>query len=216
MTPIEKNVIVVDEQGNKYEATYPKRAKGLVKNGRARFIDENTICLACPPKNNNLNNLEDIKMSENNNIISENNSATVGNNGFTKEAIFEQIKKIHEQLSQPLDSIHRFGEALTDALGEHEYQDDETRNQAISEIQTIFLLREQNIAERENSLRQLLSYYMKMYDDALAQEQAEKLTRREKIANEMLKILNDPNQEVLAKQQAKELLSIYLTFDSDT
>lgn len=49
MTPIEKNVCVVDEQGNEYEATYPKRAKGLVKNGRARFLDESTICLACPP-----------------------------------------------------------------------------------------------------------------------------------------------------------------------
>ena len=35
--PIEKNVIVVDEQGNEYEATYPKRAKGLVKSGRARY-----------------------------------------------------------------------------------------------------------------------------------------------------------------------------------
>ena len=33
-----KNVIVVDEQGNEYGATYPKRAKGLVKNGRARFV----------------------------------------------------------------------------------------------------------------------------------------------------------------------------------
>jgi hypothetical protein len=40
-----ENVIVVDEQGNEYRATYPKRAKGLVKNGRARFIDENKICL---------------------------------------------------------------------------------------------------------------------------------------------------------------------------
>ncbi len=47
---MEKNVIVVDEQGNEYEATYPKRAKGLVKNGRARFVAENKICLACPPK----------------------------------------------------------------------------------------------------------------------------------------------------------------------
>ena len=60
-TPIEKNVIVVDEQGNEYEATYPKRAKGLVKNGRARFVAENKICLACPPNEN----LEDNKMSEN-------------------------------------------------------------------------------------------------------------------------------------------------------
>ena len=49
MTPIEKNVRIFDEQGNEYEATYPKRAKGLVKNGRARFVEENTICLACPP-----------------------------------------------------------------------------------------------------------------------------------------------------------------------
>lgn len=47
MTPIEKNIIVVDEQGREYEATYLKRAKGLVKNGKARFVDENKICLAC-------------------------------------------------------------------------------------------------------------------------------------------------------------------------
>lgn len=54
-----KNIAVIDEQGNRYEATYPKRAKGLVKNGRARFVDESTICLACPP-----NQSEDKKMSE--------------------------------------------------------------------------------------------------------------------------------------------------------
>ena len=29
--PIAKNVIVVDENGNQYEATYPKRARNLVK-----------------------------------------------------------------------------------------------------------------------------------------------------------------------------------------
>ena len=63
-TPIEKNVIVVDEQGNEYEATYPKRAKGLVKNGRARFVAENKICLACPP--NKI--MEENKMENNNKI----------------------------------------------------------------------------------------------------------------------------------------------------
>ncbi len=50
----------MDEIGNVYEATYPKRARGLVKNGRARFINEHTICLACPPSIT-----EDIKMTEN-------------------------------------------------------------------------------------------------------------------------------------------------------
>ena len=47
--------------GNEYEATYPKRAKGLVKNGRARFIDEHTLCLACPPNDY----LEDKSMNNN-------------------------------------------------------------------------------------------------------------------------------------------------------
>ena len=59
MTPIEKNIIVVDEQGNIREATYPKRAKGLVKKGRARFISESMICLACPPEK-----LEENEMSD--------------------------------------------------------------------------------------------------------------------------------------------------------
>ena len=61
MVPITKNICVVDEQGNEYEATYPKRAKGLVKQGRARFIDESTLCIACPP---NILNLEDKNMSD--------------------------------------------------------------------------------------------------------------------------------------------------------
>lgn len=58
-----KTVIVIDEQGNKLESTYPKRAKGLIKNGRARVVDENTICLVDLPKNIIL---EDNKMNNNN------------------------------------------------------------------------------------------------------------------------------------------------------
>ena len=65
MIPIEKNIIVVDEKGNEYEATYPKRAKGLVKNGRAHFIEENKICLLHPPnlksEDNNMSNTQAAK-----------------------------------------------------------------------------------------------------------------------------------------------------------
>ena len=64
MIPIAKNISVVDEQGNEYEATYPKRARGLVKSGRARFLSENKICLACPPDKI----LEDNEMTDNNEI----------------------------------------------------------------------------------------------------------------------------------------------------
>jgi len=46
-----KNISVVDESGKVYGATYPKRAEGLVKKGRARFLDDFTICLMRPPYN---------------------------------------------------------------------------------------------------------------------------------------------------------------------
>jgi len=48
--PIEKNILVTDSLGNKLEPTYPKRAKGLVKKGRAEFLNEHHICIkdSCP------------------------------------------------------------------------------------------------------------------------------------------------------------------------
>lgn len=47
---MEKNMIVIDENGLEIGRTYPKRAKGLVKNGRAEYVDERTIRLYenCP------------------------------------------------------------------------------------------------------------------------------------------------------------------------
>ena len=45
MIPIEKNIIVSDVNGRRIGATYPKRAKGLVKNGRAEFISDHEIRL---------------------------------------------------------------------------------------------------------------------------------------------------------------------------
>ena len=50
----------MDELGKEYTSTYAKRANGLVKNGRARWLDGNTICLVCPP---DTLNLEDNNMS---------------------------------------------------------------------------------------------------------------------------------------------------------
>ena len=55
---MEKNVTVIDEEGKVIGVTYTKRAKGLIKKGRARLVSENTVCLACPPDEN----LEDIEM----------------------------------------------------------------------------------------------------------------------------------------------------------
>ena len=141
MTPIEKNIIVVDEQGNEYEATYIKRAKGLVKNGRARFINENTICLACPPKEY----LEDNKME----------------NKLTEREIFEQIVALQKQITENNDnSLHRLGDVIDSVYSTEE----DTGSEQVSEVCNVFAMREHN-------LRLLLEFYIKMYDDVRKNEE---------------------------------------------
>ena len=85
-----KTVIVIDDQGNFYESTYPKRAKGLIKTGRARYVDDNTICLACPP---NKYNLEEKKMNDNKEIKLDEN--------YILEKIEEIIQMNKEALNNP-------------------------------------------------------------------------------------------------------------------
>ena len=71
MVPITKNILVVDESGKEYTSTYAKRAKGLVKNGRARWLDGNTICLVCPPDTIDLEDQDMENRAENMEIINE-------------------------------------------------------------------------------------------------------------------------------------------------
>ena len=78
MIPIAKNIRVVDSQGNQHEATYLKRAKGLVKSGRARFVDAHTLCLARPPNN----------FSEDNLMSEKNKFATLGSLGELNTSSF--------------------------------------------------------------------------------------------------------------------------------
>ena len=136
MTPIEKNVIVVDEQGNEYEATYPKRAKGLVKNGRARFVGENKICLACPPDKI----LEEEKMEE---------------NKLTAKEIFVQLTILQKELTENSQtSLHRLG----DALSAFESENIDASREQISGVCDIF-------KTRELTLRKMMEMYERMYDD---------------------------------------------------
>lgn len=44
---MEKNIRVTDATGKELGYTYPKRANGLIKNGRARYVDDCTIRLSC-------------------------------------------------------------------------------------------------------------------------------------------------------------------------
>ena len=114
-----KTVNVVDETGKRYEATYVKRAKGLVKHGRARFIDENTICLACPPNNINFSEDDSMTHTENINVNIETGEVTLpeteatASGKYTLEYFLEQIERISEDYSGTtgyiVDKITRIG-----------------------------------------------------------------------------------------------------------
>lgn len=53
-----KNITVTDENNNILESTYPKRAKGLVKRGRAEWVSDSVIRLCVPIKKED-NNMAD-------------------------------------------------------------------------------------------------------------------------------------------------------------
>lgn len=101
-----KRIAVVDENGNTYEATYLKRAKGLVKHGRARFINENTICLACPPDNikltedNSMTNTEKYVVDrETGEVTMPETEAVANESKYKLEYFLEQIEKITAEYS---------------------------------------------------------------------------------------------------------------------
>ena len=145
-TPIEKNVIVVDEQGNEYEATYPKRAKGLVKNGRARFVDENKICLACPPDKT----LEENDMS----------------NNINKNQVFNQISELQKSL-ESIEKTIFWIQATNDSPFDAEQEDGESialeylHDVAIEKIKAM----REIVLEREKTINKMLDFYLKLYQD---------------------------------------------------
>ena len=145
---MEKNVRVIDEQGNEYEATYPKRAKGLVKNGRARFIDEHTICLACPP--NELNeNLEEPKMEEYKTL--------------TVKDIFDAIGQLRSESAYLNNALSTLSDIPCSGSGDCGAPGDigsQAKAQAVADV----------VKCRETTNQQMLAFYRCMYDDIVNAE----------------------------------------------
>ncbi len=180
-TPIEKNVIVVDEQGNEYEATYPKRAKGLVKNGRARFVDENKICLACPPDRI----LEEENMEE---------------NRLTAKEIFVQLTILQKQLTENSNtSLHRLGDAIT-SIGEEE---SDVRYEQVAEVCDVF-------KTRELTLLKMLEMYEKMYDD-IQNEETKKVNLVKSAFDNNMAMINDSDMEPQDKCAALTYIADQIT-----
>lgn len=141
---MDKNIEVVDEAGNVYESTWPKRAKGLVKHGRARFVAENRICLTCPP---------DIKTEEthmSNNIFGE----------MTAEDILTRINHIVNMtgyISTACESLCAMGDGDCGDCGSPGNVMGEAKANAIATV----------VQCRETTNQQILRLYEKMYDDMI-------------------------------------------------
>lgn len=178
MVPITKNIIVVDEFGKEYTSTYAKRAKGLVKNGRARWLDGNTICLVCPP---DTINLEDNDMSNR------------ADNMETMNAVCEKEESRKEQLSPTvtdilsrIDMIIAQGDALQNVVEQIQNipvndspmggEDGAQRARAINSI----------YSAREATNQKLIDLLEKMYNDITPKEASFAATRvktAEKLSN---------------------------------
>lgn len=174
---MEKNVLVVDENGKEYGATYPKRAKGLVKHGRARFIDENTICLACPPSDNH-QYTEDNTMSDNTYIEQTETTAaeTVQTAApeMTVEYILGEIRAIQDNAAYLYQAISEL--KLIEVCGPGDIGA-QAKAEAIAET----------VKSREETNRRLIDFYRDMYNKLTAEDKL-----RDKYLDIIEKAVNNP------------------------
>ena len=150
---MQKTVKVVDEVGNRYEATYVKRAQGLVKNGRARFIDDETICLSRPPSNLEDNNMTDIDKNEavvvnKETEIPSETAATKYTLEYALELI-ELISKDNKHIYEALDVLKGLKSTGPGDVGTEE------QSKAIANV----------VKCRETTNQQLIAFYEKIVED---------------------------------------------------
>lgn len=137
MVPIAAMIEVTDELGGAYRPTYPKRAKNLVKQGRARFVSACRICLLRPPNEC----MEDYKMIETKNVTQQDiltrMDAITGDHSYLKEA-FDAIEKIQAS-GQDAESVKTRVSAVESIVRERE----ETNRQVLEILKTLLGKQEQ-------------------------------------------------------------------------
>lgn len=132
-------ITVTDEQGNFYFPTYPRRARGLVKKGRARFISANTICLNCPPQNQ-----EEQQMTENTN--------TSSRTAPTAAEIFAELQQIRQDTQHHSLALEKLEKVPADNNADEKIC--QAKIDAIEEV----------VVQREETNRSLITLYEKLYD----------------------------------------------------
>ena len=203
MAPIEKNIAVVDELGNEYEPTYPKRAKGLVKHGRARFLSEDRICLACPPdlnleEHNMSNRIEEAVQAQNEPIAETTAKTPVGANELNLAYILEQIARIQSEtahLNEAIQKLSMMSDTKEIGPGFPPDVQGQAKANAIRDI----------VACRETTNQQILRFYEKLYDDWRADNYPSKDTKILFELGKLMKMLQDSDVSASMINSTSEL-----------
>ena len=161
-SPASLKIEVVDSSGKIIGRTYEKRAKGLVKKGRARFTDENRITLLPSEDAHEYTDTEGYKMDER--INTENIENISEENGqYTIESVMQCMKKILDDTQYIKDAIFNVTEIPSGDAGDCGSPGDIAGKAKAEAISTI-------VRERENTNQKLIDFYNKVYNDLKAQQ----------------------------------------------
>ena len=141
---MEKNVTVLDETGAPRGTTWPKRAEGLVKSGRARRIDGATIAMIAQPQTgkegNTMSEIKEFKENKEKDF---------------NDAKNEKLRYVLDQVEKIADGNETLQKAIDSVLGLS--GEDGSAAAKAAAIQGI-------VAAREETNRQLLRFYEHMAD----------------------------------------------------
>ena len=161
-SPASLKIEVVDSSGKIIGRTYEKRAKGLVKKGRARFTDENRITLLPSEDAHEYIETEGYKMDER--INTENIENISEENGqYTIESVMQCMKKILDDSDYIKDVLKNIVEIPSGDAGDCGSPGDIAGKAKAEAISTI-------VRERENTNQKLIDFYNEVYNDLKAQQ----------------------------------------------
>ena len=151
---------VTDTEGNELSPTYKRRARGLVKAGRAIWTgpEESEICLSDPPENIPEDNKMDNAQTAENRVteLTVEDYKELHENRLTPELILERMEQVRldcQHIYEALEMMRDFkiNESPNGGIGDAE------RAKAITAI----------VRCRETTLQKELDLLGKMYDDLM-------------------------------------------------
>lgn len=185
--PASLKIEVTDSSGKPIGRTYEKRAKGLVKKGRARFTDENRITLLPSEDAHDYIYTEGNKMDEKfaPDAVNEQNSL------YTIENVMMCMKKIlcdSDYIKETLEAVENIPSGDAGDCGSPGDIAGKAKAETIREI----------ISEREATNRMLIDFYNKVYDDIKNKDNIE-IENKLKLLNSMthLPIISENDELML-------------------